>query len=266
MPSDPSAVLSRPADEPDLVLRWADPVSHGPDGLADVYLPEISGNLQHAPVVVALHGGFWRQKYDRRHLRPLAVALRGRGWVVVLPEYRRAGWAATADDIGSLRRRLPLLLAELAPGRLDSAPPTLLGHSAGGQLAIWWALDAPPGERPGQVVALAPVGDLAGAYADDLDGGAVAALLGGGPDEVPDAYRSADVAARLRAGERPGCPLVVLHGTADSQVPVRYAQRLAGADVRLLPGVEHYGLIDPLSSAWPDVLAALVRTGGPSTA
>lgn len=265
MPSDPSSVLSRPADAPDLVLRWADPASHGPDGVADLYLPAASGRTRAAPVLVALHGGFWRQEYDRRHLRPLAVALRGLGWLVVLPEYRRAGWEAVADDLRTLRRRLPGLLGELAPGRAAAGPPTLVGHSAGGQLAIWWALDAPPAERPERVVALAPVADLAAAYADDLDSGAVAALLGGAPGEV-DAYGSADVAARLHAGERPGCPLVGLHGTEDRQVPVRYAERMPGADVRILPGVEHYGLIDPLSDAWPDVVAALLLPSGPATA
>lgn len=258
MPSDPSTVLSRPADAPDLVLRWADPASHGADGVADVYLPEISGNVQAAPVVVALHGGFWRNEYDRRHLRPLAVALRGLGWLAVLPEYRRSRWDAVAGDIRALRRRLPALLAELVPGRAATEPPTLLGHSAGGQLAIWWALDAPPDECPSRVVALAPVADLAAAYADDLDDGAVGALLRGGPGEVPDAYGSADVAARLRAGEQPGCPATVLHGSDDRQVPVRYAQRLAGIAVEILPGVEHFGLIDPLSPAWPRVVAALM--------
>ncbi len=266
MPSDPRSVLTRPAETPDLVLRWADAASHGPDGVADVYLPEISGKVQAAPVVVALHGGFWREEHDRRHLRPLAVALRGLGLLVVLPEYRRAGWTATADDIGALRRRLPARLDELAPGRAATGPLTLLGHSAGGQLAIWWALESPPDERPERVVALAPVSDLAEAYADDLDGGAVSALLGGAPGKVPAAYRSADVAARLRAGESPGCPLTLLHGSEDRQVPVRYAQRLAGADVRVLPGVEHFGLIDPLSAAWPEVVAALVRPSGPPTA
>ena len=185
---------------------------------------------------------------------------------MVLPEYRRAGWEAVADDLRTLRRRLPGLLAELAPGRAAAGPPTLLGHSAGGQLAIWWALDAPPAERPERVVALAPVADLAAAYADDLDAGAVAALLGGAPGEV-DAYGSADVAARLRAGERPGCPLV---GAARHRRPAGTGratpQRLPGADVRILPGVEHYGLIDPLSDAWPDVVAALLLPSGPATA
>jgi len=265
VPSDPSSVLSRPADTPDLVLRWADLASHGPDGVADCYLPEISGRGEHAPVLIALHGGFWRQEYDRRHLRPLAVALRGLGWLVVLPEYRRTGWEAVAEDLRTLRRRLPALLAEVAPGRGAAGPPTLLGHSAGGQLAIWWALDARPEERPARVVALAPVADLAAAYADGLDAGAVAALLGGGPGEV-EAYGSADVAARLSAGDRPGCPLVVLHGTGDRQVPVGYAQRLPGADVRILPGIEHYGLIDPLSDAWPETVAALRSPSRPSTA
>ena len=252
-------MLTRPADAPDAVLRWAGVTSHGDDGVADVYLPEVAGRA--ARVVVALHGGFWRQEYDRRTLRPLAVALRARGRVVVLPEYRRSGgrggWPATFDDVRALRLRLPGLLAEVLPGRAAEGPPTVLGHSAGAQLALWWALDAAPSERPERVVALAPVADLARAHADRLDDDAAGALLGGGPEQVPQAYASADVAARLRAGEEAGCPLVVLHGGDDVQVPVAYTEDLTGVEQQVLPGVEHFGLIDPRSTAWPQVVAAL---------
>ncbi len=41
---------------------------------------------------------------------------------------------------------------------------------------------------------------------------------------------------------------------------------MLGADVRILPGVEHYGLIDPLSDAWPEVVAALLPPSGPAIA
>ncbi|MDF2968224.1 MAG: alpha/beta hydrolase [Nocardioidaceae bacterium] len=256
--ADPSSVLTRRAEPPDAVLRWADPATHGRDGLADVYLPEITGRAHQAPVVVALHGGFWRQEYDRTHLRPLAVALRALGRVVVLPEYRRGrrgGWPDIVDDVRALRTRLPGLLEAVAPG-VAADPPTVLGHSAGGHLALWWALDADGAATPGRVLALAPVADLARAHADRLGAGAVAALLGGGPDAVPDAYAVADVAARLRAGERPGCPVVVLQGSDDAEVPAA-GVRLAGVRLEVLAGIEHYGLIDPYSPAWPDVVAGL---------
>ena len=256
--ADPSSVLTRRAEAPDAVLRWADPATHGDDGLADVYLPEIPGKAQQAPVV-ALHGGFWRQEYDRRHLRPLAVALRALGRVVVLPEYRRGrrgGWPGTFDDMRALRTRLPGLLEAVAPGIDAADPPTVLGHSAGGHLALWWALDADGAATPGRVLALAPVADLARAHADRLGDGAVAALLGGGPDAAPDAYAVADVAARLRAGERPGCPVTVLQGSEDAEVPPG-GVRLVGVRLEVLVGIEHYGLIDPYSRAWPDVVVAL---------
>ena len=260
-------MLTRDADGPDAVLRWADAASHGDDGLADVYLPESSGRSTPARVVVALHGGFWRKDYDRRHLRPLAVALRARDRVVVLPEYRRGdrgGWPATFDDVRALRALLPGLLAGLLGGtsaETADAPPVVAGHSAGGHLALWWALDAPPSERPGGVLALAPVADLARAHADGLGHGAVMALLGGGPEQVPLAYADADVAVRLQRGERFGCPVVVLHGDGDVDVPARHSRGWtagqAGVDLRVLPGVEHLGLIDPGSPAWPNVVAAL---------
>jgi acetyl esterase/lipase len=257
--ADPSSVLTRRTEAPDAVLRWADAATHGHDGLVDVYLPEVAGSARQAPMVVALHGGFWRQKYDRRHLRPLAVALRSLGRAVVLPEYRRGrrgGWQDTIDDVRALRSRLPGLLAAVAPGVGAAVPPTVLGHSAGGHLALWWALDAEGAARPGRVLALAPVADLARAHADRLGDGAVAAWLGGGPDAVPEAYAVADVAARLRAGERPGCPVVVLQGSDDTDVPAA-GMRPDGVRTEVLDGIEHYGLIDPYSRAWPDVVAGL---------
>lgn len=111
------------------------------------------------------------------------------------------------------------------------------------------------------MLALAPVADLAEAYRLDLDSGAVAALLGGSPAEHPERYADADPAVRVP----PPTPTVVVHGTLDRQVPVALsrsyvaAARAAGSRIRLveLPGCEHFGLIDPESSAWPEVALAL---------
>lgn len=243
---------------PDAVLRYGD----HPEHVVDVHLPP--GPPTPSPLVVLLHGGFWRQQYDRRHIRPMAQALRAEGYVVATPEYRRSGgaggWPETFDDVAAVRVRLPALLAGLAPDRVAAAPPLLLGHSAGGHLAMWWALTAPAAEVAG-VVALAPVADLARAHADRLDGDAVTALMGGSPSEHPERYAAADPAALLRRAA-PVPPITVLHGTADRQVPVAHSRDLPGVSHVELPGVDHFALIDPLSAAWPRVVSALRGAAG----
>jgi len=259
---DPESVLTRSAGGPDIVLRYAD----HEDGVADVWLAPGLADGAPAPLLFAMHGGFWKQRYDRRHLRPLAYALATLGWTVVVPEYARVGgsraagatggaWPLLAADLRAVRKRVPELLGEVAPGRVGAERAVVVGHSAGGQLALWWALDSDAADCPRHVLAIAPVADLARAEAEGLGGGAVRALFAGAPPT------HADPAARLRAGETPGCALVVVHGELDQEIPAAHSAGLGDAaavvDVRLLAGVEHYGLIDPLSSAWPSVRAAL---------
>jgi len=249
---DPREVLTRPARKPDAVLTYG---RHA-EQLLDVHLPPqpLDGG-EPAPVVVLLHGGFWRQEFDRTHTRPIAEALSAAGYVVLTPEFRRSGgaggWPATFDDVTAA----VAAVAEVecaAPGRADLDDVTLLGHSAGGHLAIWAALQ-PGAPKLRKVVALAPVADLVDAHARGLGEGAVAALMGGAPSQLPDAYAAAD-AARLLPG---GVPVTVIHGALDDRVPVQMSRALTGVDYVELADVEHFGLIDPLSPAWPTVLAAL---------
>lgn len=202
--------------------------------------------------VVLLHGGFWREAYDRAHLRPLAAALAGEGATVLLPEYRRVGgsggWPATFDDVR-------LLLARL-PGELGAAEVVLAGHSAGGHLALWAAAAAPP-KGLSRVVALAPVADLVAADRLGLDDGAAADLLGGHADDVPDRYRAADP-AQLAS---PTCPVALLHAVDDPLVPWALSSGYAAAHphARLTTVPDgHFGVIDPDSRAWPAVRAALL--------
>lgn len=223
-----------------------------PDALLDLHLPEDPAT---APVVLLLHGGFWRARWDRRHTRPMAEALTEDGFIVATPEYRRTGadggWPATFDDIRTVTEALPGLLGRLT---LPYSRPRVVGHSAGGHLALWLASQPVPLER---CVALAPVSDLGQAYERDLDGGATAALMGGGPDEYPDRYAAADPMRRTTGD----VPVTIVHGTADLQVPIdlsrRYAETHAGTNLVELRGIEHFALIDPESAAWPAVLAAL---------
>jgi len=230
---------------------------YGPraEQLLDVHLPPEPGHGP-APVVVLLHGGFWRQAFDRTHTRPLAEALSAEGHVVVTPEFRRVGgaggWPMTFEDVVDALSAVSTL-GEAVPGRVAQRPPTLVGHSAGGQLAIWAALQdhASPVHK---VVALAPVADLREAYDRGLGEGAVAALMGGSPAELSEEYAAADAAGLL-----PGSvPVTVVHGALDERVPVEMSRHLRGVEYVELPDVEHFGLIDPLSPAWPTVRAAVL--------
>lgn len=257
--ADPREVLTRPAPAPPLTVAYG-PL---PDQVVDVW-PTGGG----APLLIYVHGGFWRARFDRMHARPLANDLAGRGYTVAAIEYRRVGqpdggWPGTFADLA--------LAVDTVPGVLDGqgvqvGPVVLVGHSAGGHLVLWaanrhrlpedspWRLVEPPSIQG--VLALAPVCDLAQAYHDNLDDGAVADLLGGGPDLVPQRYRATDPGML----PLPETPTILVHGTVDDRVPVTQSQRYAGrGPVRLeeLPGTEHFAVIDPLSAAWPTVLTAL---------
>ena len=266
MSADPREVLSRPAAPPDVTVRYGDLPEH----IADVYLPASQDDVR--TLVLVVHGGFWRAEYDRVHVRPMCEALAARGFTVASIEFRRTGqpgggWPGTLDDVALAVDTVPQHLSRTLGVTLDRV--VLLGHSAGGHLVTWAAsrpslLATSPWYRPDAgadlVVDLAGVCDLG--LADDLglDDHATRDLLGGSPSEAPDRYAAADP-ARLA----PAAPVVVVHGTEDQQVPIAVARSYlaamaeAGADVRLveLAAVEHFGLIDPLSTAWPSVLEAL---------
>jgi acetyl esterase/lipase len=251
-PVDPREVLTRPGPAPDAVLRYG----RHPDQLIDLHLPAAPlVQPTRAPAVLLVHGGFWRQAYDRRHTRPMAGALTQLGFAVASVEYRRSGgaggWPMTFDDVVAAFDAAPGLVEAVAPGRVDFAGAVALGHSAGGHLAIW------AGQRTltplRRIVALAPVADLMEAHRRRLDSDAVSVLLGGPPEQLPQRYAQADAAGQLPAR----VPVVVVHGDQDQQVPVAMSRALRGVELVELAGTDHFGLIDPRTSAWAQVMAAV---------
>jgi len=219
-------------------------------------------------LVVAIHGGYWRDRHDLAHLGHLCADLAGRGLAVASLEYRRVGaegggWPGTFEDIRRDIDALPVLAQ--AQGMALSRT-VILGHSAGGQLALWAvspAREAGALARPSMVglrgvIALAPVSDLVEASRRNLSEGAARELLGGSPEMVPQRYRDASPVELLPLGVR----TLVVHGTEDADVPygmsAEYVDRAraAGDDARLvtLPGADHFDLIDPESRFWPRVL------------
>jgi fermentation-respiration switch protein FrsA (DUF1100 family) len=110
------------------------------------------------------------------------------------------------------------------------------------------------------VVALAPVSDLTACQALGLENRVTDRLIGGGPDRYPERYALTDPALLMPLGQ----PVRIVHGTADDRVPYEMsrdytARALAAGDqvaLDTLTGCGHFELIDPLSVAWPTVLAA----------
>lgn len=247
-----TTVIPVETDLPDAVLRYA---AHA-DGLVDVHLPPGPGPH---PLVVYVHGGFWRQAFDRVHARPLCVALAAVGYVVAVPEYRRVGgdggWPTTLEDVDAAVGMVPDLLAGLG---VRTTTTSYVGHSAGGHLVLWLA---DQGHRVDRVIGLAPVGDLRAAARDRLGDGATQALLGGEPDEVPERYDAADPVARLNDETPPD--IIVLHGSEDAVVPVRNSRGLVAAhprvDLQVIDGADHFDVIDPTTVAWPILLERLER-------
>ncbi|MGC2197290.1 MAG: alpha/beta hydrolase [Terriglobales bacterium] len=233
-----------------------------PNQFGDLRLPEGKGPF---PVVMNIHGGYWRSKYDLLHAGHLCAALTGTGIATWSLEYRRVGnpgggWPGTFEDIASGYRFLPQIARRF---HLDPTKILVMGHSAGGQLAFCLAAHDPSVR---QAVSLAGVVDLERAFDLHLSADAVVEFLGGKPADVPDHYREADP-IRLSI---PQATQILIHGSADDVVPPDFSRayvqkkKKAGENATLVEvsKADHFDLIDPRSAAWQRVKGAVLRSLG----
>jgi acetyl esterase/lipase len=236
----------------------------------DLRLPSFKGKSRPpCPLIINIHGGYWRAKYNLDHAGHLCGALTAKGLATANLEYRRVGndggaWPGTFADI---RSAYHFLAQSAAEHNLDRERILVMGHSAGGQLALCLAAHEPSLTR---AISLAGVVNLQHAFQLHLSNDAVVEFLRGTPGEVPDHYREADPMEL----SIPQARQWLIHGSADEVVPAAFSRDYADAkrkrsgkekeDVLWLeiPGAGHFDVLDPRSQAWTmveeTVLAAAV--------
>jgi acetyl esterase/lipase len=233
------------------------PYGTDPNQFGDLRIPTAGGPF---PVVMNIHGGFWRAKYGLEHAGHLCAALTKKGIATWNLEYRRmgnagGGWPGSFEDVANGFRFFPQIAKQY---KLDVARVLVLGHSAGGQLALCLAAHEPALMR---AVSLAGVVDLQRAFELHLSNDAVVEFLGGKPADVAEHYQEADpMQMSIRKARQ-----ILICGTKDDVVPPSFSEKYAkakhakGEDVKLIEiaDADHFDVIDPRSDAWKRVEGAV---------
>lgn len=249
-PTRPAAPTAAPtlipveADTSPALLRIRLEYGTEPDQFGWLQLPDRPAPAAGFPVVVLVHGGFWRQPFDVSLMDGLADDLADRGYASWNIEYQRVGgaggWPTTGDDVAAAINHLGAVGNDQS---LNLNQIVSVGHSAGGHLALW-ALG-----QTGQVTVRGSVG--LGAVVDLAYFRESEALLGGTAEDVPDVYSDA---APVLDPDR----VVLIQGSSDSIVPQASLQVAIDRQIPvvLIGGDDHFDLIDPGSDSW----AAAIRS------
>ena len=245
------SILEIAPPKADARIPWGNGVSQ----FGDLRLPK--GKGPH-PVVIYIHGGFWRVAYDLTHAGHVCVALTEAGYATWNLEYRRVGepgggWPGTLDDVLAGAQYLTKLAAKYP---LDLDHVVAAGHSAGGQLALWLAAQ---NISLRGVTALAGVCDLRRAWVLKLSDNITEQFMGGTPKQVPEHYAKASPIELLPMNT----PQRVVHGTDDGNIPFEMSEHFVhkskNAKLIKLEGAGHFELIDPRAKEWPTVRKSILE-------
>ena len=206
--------------------------------------------------VIFIHGGCWMNEYGINHSLAFSTALASAGYAVWSLEYRRTGdpgggWPGTFKDVISGINKL----SDLESFGLNMERLVLMGHSAGGHLAVLAGsrselLDV----KPSLVVGLAAITDVI-TYARGQNScqQATSAFMGGSPEERPEAFSQVQSDNFGVNSET-----LLLHGAVDQIVPFSQAI-LSGASVLRHEIAGHFDWIHPGTDAFQLVLSVISK-------
>lgn len=197
--------------------------------------------------LLIIHGGCWSNAYDVNHVLPMAEEFSRMGLDVWAAEYRRVGdegggWPGSLLDIKMAIRTV---------SEVTGASPLLIGHSAGGHLALKVAEDDSLPLLG--VLALAPITDLIsyGAEAGSCQS-MVSKFMGNDTYEPTDKYREASITPSSI-----GVPVEIIIGSADPIVGLNQVNIFSASQVTIVADAGHFDLIHPRTDAFETVISRL---------
>jgi acetyl esterase/lipase len=207
--------------EPERIQRYG----NHPDQLIEFF-----GSAGH--LVAAIHGGYWRSKHNREHMRALSAELANSGFQVANIEYRRETQKPeeTFADVQSALQTLENLVA-------------VIGFSVGGQLAL---LNS---EVAHKLILLAPVTDLGRTREESL-----------GENAVDEFFGDTDIEPFDPIKINFDSHIYIIHGDADQRVPITHSRDFVkekSGSLTEIAGADHFDVINPQGLAFELILRAL---------
>jgi acetyl esterase/lipase len=221
----------------------AEGIQYGPDrqrNRLDIWTRRDLDAGGRAPVLVHIHGGAWSIGDTRYQGYPLVSRLTAAGWVCVPITYRLSPKATFPDHIIDVKRAIAWVKEHIAEYSGDANFVVLTGGSAGGHLSALAALSPnDPGFQPGfeeadtSVQGAVPMYGIYDLRDWDGRGGPPYALrllersvLKISPASDPELWRRGSPISWV-GPDAP--PIMLVHGSNDSLVPVDGARRMAEA-------------------------------------
>jgi len=241
-------VLQLPFRDSDYTISYGDELSQ----FGRLWLPK--GNSK--GTIIFIHGGCWMKEYGIEHSQAFSTALASAGYAVWSIEYRRTGnlgggWPGTFMDVISGINKL----SDLGKFDLNMERLVLMGHSAGGHLAILAGARSDLLElKPSLVLGLAAITDVE-TYARGSNScqKSASVFMGGGPDELPDMYEEVQP-----VNHEVDPNTVLLYGAVDHIVPAAQAL-LPGARPVRHESAGHFDWIHPGTDAFRKILLVLSK-------
>lgn len=242
-------------------LKYGDDISQK----GHLYIP----NAKIKGTICLFHGGFWKMPYDLRQFDKLCESLLLEGFIVWNIEYRRTGepnssWIAPFEDAVKSVNHLIKLKKDYS--QIDEKNVIIMGHSAGGHLALWLGHNNHITEEklklnPIYILGLAPITDLVECYNNSVGGNAVEELLQCTPTSNLSRYIQTSPIVLLPLKR----PTIIFHGTKDEYVPIKMTKTFSDKcdsysklfSLIEINGGTHMDFIDPNSRSTQKVIEVL---------